>query len=93
MGSCDQGMPSRSAGNASRSRSKASTRYVNLAERIPWQELTEDDRETLREIAVPISLGLCAAEVAAHLDVDERVVLDRLQALRVRLLQLAGETG
>lgn len=73
------------------SKSNRSTRYVNLAERIPWDALTAEDVATLREIEVPISLGYSTAEVATMTGWRLSDVLARRRKLRARLLELAGE--
>ena len=85
-------MPSSSEPSESPSRSSRSTPYVNLAERIPWERLPAGELETLREIAVPISVGLSEAEIAARLGVTVGEVRGRMDELRATLLRLAGET-
>jgi hypothetical protein len=57
-------------------------------EALSWSALSEEAAETVREIAVPLSLGLSHGEVAEQLGVPEAVVGRRLRILRRELLRL-----
>ena len=62
-----------------------------LALTIRWEELTPPALETLRLIAVPISLGYSETEVAQMLEVRPSVVRRRLIVLRSELLNQEQE--
>jgi hypothetical protein len=50
-----------------------------------WASLSPEAQETLRTIALPISLGYSQAEVAAALGKTQPIVCARLADLRVEL--------
>jgi DNA-directed RNA polymerase specialized sigma24 family protein len=56
--------------------------YPSMPSTVNWKGLSEQGKDTLRTIAVPISLGYSPAEVADSLGVSSRMVHNALEELR-----------